>query len=67
MPVTIWLEPDEEAVLAALAERDGVSPSDVISEALRSYMAKRSRRESLDSVLDSELPKFSQALRQLGE
>jgi alkylhydroperoxidase family enzyme len=35
--------------------------------AVREYIDRTSRRELLDEVLDEELPKYSEALRRLGE
>ena len=40
---------------------------DVARTAVRDYIDRTSRRELLDEVLDQELPKYSEALRRLGE
>jgi hypothetical protein len=41
--------------------------SDEETDALRRRAERTSRRELLDDVLDEELPRFSEALRRLGE
>lgn len=40
---------------------------DVAREAVREYVERRSRRERLDTVLDSELPRYAEALDRLGQ
>ena len=40
---------------------------DVARHAIRDYIERTSRRELLNQVLDDELPRFSEALRRLGE
>jgi hypothetical protein len=40
---------------------------EIARAALREYIERMSRRELLDDVLDEELPRFSEALRRLGE
>ena len=40
---------------------------DVARSAVRDYIDRTSQRELLDEVLDEELPKYSEALRRLGE
>lgn len=40
---------------------------DVARQAVRDYIERASRRELLDRVLDSELPRYDEALRRLGE
>jgi len=40
---------------------------DVARQAVRDYIESASRRDLLDAVLDSELPRYAEALRRLGE
>ncbi len=40
---------------------------EVAREAIRVYVDSTSRRELLNQVLDEELPRYSEALRRLGE
>jgi hypothetical protein len=40
---------------------------DVARQAIREYVEQHSRAELLDQVLDEELPRYTEALRRLGE
>ena len=40
---------------------------DVVSDAVVEYIERHSRQDLLDKVLDSELPRYADALRRLGE
>jgi len=40
---------------------------DVARQAVRDYVERESRRELLDRVLDSELPRYAEALERLGQ
>jgi hypothetical protein len=40
---------------------------DVARTAVREYIDRASRRELLDEILDQELPRYTEALRRLGE
>lgn len=67
MAMTLRLTSDETEALRLRAELEGRSMQEVARDAVRSYIETRSRRELLDRVLDQELPRFSEALRRLGE
>ena len=40
---------------------------DVARRAVREYIGRASERELLDDVLDTELPRYAEALERLGE
>lgn len=67
MAMTLRLTDEEADALRRRAEREGRSMQEVARSALREYIDRTSRRELLDTVLDEELPRFSEALRRLGE
>ena len=65
--MTLRLSDDETAALRAQAEHESRSMQDVARQAIREYVENRSRRELLDRVLDSELPRYAEALDRLGQ
>jgi predicted transcriptional regulator len=67
MAMTLRLSEEEADALRRRAEREGRSMQEVARSALREYIDRTSRRELLDEVLDEELPRFTEALRRLGE
>ena len=67
MAMTLRLTDDDTAALGERAAREGRSMQDVARSAVREYIDRTSRRELLDNVLDQELPRYSEALRRLGE
>jgi plasmid stability protein len=67
MAMTLRLSDDETDALRERAAREGRSMQDVARSAVREYIDRTSRRELLDDVLDQELPRYSEALRRLGE
>jgi predicted transcriptional regulator len=67
MAMTLRLTDAETDALRARAEREGRSMQEVAREAVRDYVARASRRELVDRVLDAELPRYAEALRRLGE
>ena len=67
MAMTLRLTDEETDALRRRATREGRSMQDVARSAVRDYIDRTSRRELLDEVLDQELPKYSEALRRLGE
>ena len=67
MAMTLRLTDDETEALRRRAKREGRSMQDVAREAVRDYIERTSRRELLDDVLDTELPRYAEALRRLGE
>ena len=67
MAMTLRLTDDEAEALRLRAEREGRSMQEVARSAVREYVDRTSRQELLDQVLDDELPRYSEALRRLGE
>ena len=67
MAMTLRLTDAETEALRLRAQREGRSMQDVAREAVREYVDRTSRGELLDKVLDEELPRYSEALRRLGE
>jgi predicted transcriptional regulator len=67
MAMTLRLSDDETDALRLRAEREGRSMQDVAKSAIREYIERTSQRELLDGVLDTELPRYAEALRRLGE
>jgi plasmid stability protein len=65
--MTLRLTDEEADALRLRAAREGRSMQDVARTAVRDYIDRTSRRELLDEVLDDELPRYSEALRRLGE
>jgi hypothetical protein len=67
MAMTLRLDDQETDALRARAEIEHSSMQDVVRRALAEYIESHSRREQLDRVLDSELPRYSEALERLGQ
>jgi hypothetical protein len=67
MAMTLRLTDDEVEALRARSELEGRSMQEVARAAVREYIDTHSRGELLDQVLDSELPRYAEALRRLGE
>jgi hypothetical protein len=67
MAMTLRLSDPDSAALAQRAEHEGRSQADVITQAVREYIERASRRELLESVLDDALPRYAEALTRLGQ
>ena len=67
MAMTLRLNDEETEALRARAEREHRSMQDVARQAVREYVEGREDSELLDRVLGTELPRYSDALRRLGE
>jgi predicted transcriptional regulator len=67
MAMTLRLTEDESEALHRRSELERRSMQEVAREAIREYIENHSRSELLDQVLDVELPRYSEALRRLGE
>lgn len=65
--MTLRLTDDETEALRRQSEVEGRSMQDVARQAVRDYVERHTRAELLDRVLDSELPRYGEALRRLGE
>ena len=67
MAMTLRLTDDEADALRRQAEIEKRSMQEVAREAVRDYIERASKRELLDRVLDSELPRYAEALDRLGQ
>jgi predicted transcriptional regulator len=66
MAMTLRLTDDEARSLRRRAEIEGRSMQQVARQAIREYIDARSRAELLARVLDEEMPRYMEALDQLG-
>lgn len=67
MAMTLRLTDDETDALRKRAELEGRSMQEVAREAVRRYVETTSKRELLDAAMNSELPRYAEALRRLGD
>jgi predicted transcriptional regulator len=67
MAMTLRLTDDEADSLRRRADQEGRSMQEVARQAVREYVETHSRAELLDRVLDSELPRYAEALERLGQ
>lgn len=65
--MTLRLTDDEAAALRERAELESRSMQDVARQAVRDYIEQHSRTDLLNRVLDSELPRYAEALERLGQ
>ncbi len=65
--MTLRLSDQDSAALTRQAEQEGRSQAEIITQAVREYVERASRRELLDSVLNDELPRYAEALERLGQ
>lgn len=65
--MTLRLTDDETAALRKRAVLEGRSMQEVARAAVREYVDRNSRRELIDRVLASELPRYAEALERLGK
>lgn len=66
MAMTLRLDEQETEALRRQADYEGRSMQEVARQAVRDYIERTSRRELLERVLDSELPRYAEALERLG-
>jgi hypothetical protein len=65
MAMTLRLTDAETEALRKRAELEGRSMQEVAREAVRFYVEQKSTAELIDAVLDSELPRYAEALERL--
>ena len=65
--MTLRLTDEETEALRARAETEGRSMQEVARQAVREYVEKADVRAVLDRVLDSELPRYADAIERLGQ
>jgi len=64
--LTLRLTDEESEALHRRAAQESRSMQDVARQAVREYIENHSRADLLDRVLDSELPRYAEALERLG-
>ncbi|GAA4728229.1 ribbon-helix-helix protein, CopG family [Phytohabitans rumicis] len=67
MAVNLRPSPEQTEALRSIAAAEGRSMHAVILAAIDEYVARHTKRAMLDRVLDTQLPRFEDALRRLGE
>lgn len=67
MAMTFRLPAEDSAALARIAEVEGRSQNEVLLTALREYIERQSRAALIGKVMDSELPRYAEALERLGQ
>jgi predicted transcriptional regulator len=67
MAMTLRLDDELDAALTERARREGRSKQEVARDAVRAYVEHYDKRELLDLVLDTELPRYADALERLGQ
>ena len=67
MPMTLRLSDDEAEALRRRAAFESRSMQDVARQAVREYVENHSRADLLEQVLDTELPRYAEALERLGQ
>jgi plasmid stability protein len=66
MAMTLRLSEEETEALRARAEQEGRSMQEVARQAVRAYLNTVGRADLLERVLDSELPRYAEAIERLG-
>lgn len=67
MAMTLRLDEELDRALTERAKREGRSKQEVARAAIEAYVEHYSKRELLDLVLDTELPRYADALDRLGK
>lgn len=66
MAMTLRLDAAETEALRRRAEVEHRSMQDVARQAVRDYIERTSRDDLINAVMDSELPRYAEALERLG-
>lgn len=67
MAMTLRLTDAETDALRRRAELEDRSMQEVARQAIRDYIEQRSKAELIASVMDTELPRYAEALERLGQ
>lgn len=67
MAMTLRLSDPDARALRRRADHEGRPMQEVARQAIREYVERHSRAELLDRVLDSELPRYAEALERLAQ
>ena len=65
--MTLRLDADLDRALTERAKREGRSKQEIARAAIEAYVDHHTKRELLDLVLDTELPRYADALERLGK
>lgn len=65
--MTLRLDEPTNDALRARALAEGRSMQEIVRTAVLEYIDRHAKADLLDQVLDVELPRYSDALRRLGE
>ncbi|WP_170272028.1 ribbon-helix-helix protein, CopG family [Cellulomonas fimi] len=66
MAMTLRLDMAETEALRRRAEVEHRSMQDVARQAVRDYIERTSRDDLINAVMESELPRYAEALERLG-
>lgn len=66
MAMTLHLDDQETEALRRRAELEDRSMQEVVRQAVRDDIERTSKRDRLDRVLETELPRHAEALERLG-
>ncbi|MET3806817.1 hypothetical protein ABIB25_003837 [Nakamurella sp. UYEF19] len=67
MAMTLRLTDEETAALRLRGELEGRSMQEVARSAVREYTDRHSRDDLIDRVMNTELPRFADALERLAQ
>ena len=67
MAMTLRMTDEETAALRVRADFEGRSMQDLAREAVREYISRHSHDDLVDRVMDTELPRFAEALERLAQ
>jgi len=67
MAMTLRLDDPVHDALRERADAEGRSMQEVVKLAVAEYIDRHGRQDALDHVLETELPRYADALRRLGE
>jgi len=67
MAMTLRLPPEDSLALARTAELEDRSQHDIVLTAIREYIEHRGRASLIEQVMNTELPRYAEALDRLGQ
>ena len=67
MAMTLRLPPEDSLALARTAELEDRSQHEIVIIAIRDYIERRGRATLIEQVMNSELPRYAEALDRLGQ
>jgi predicted transcriptional regulator len=67
MAMTLRLPTEDSLALARTAALEDRSQHDIVLIAIREYIERQGRASLIEQVMDSELPRYAEALDRLGQ